>query len=550
MTAELLKNILPTYTATTTQSSQNSTSVERTQAGELFEKAFDEASYKYMPKDLTNNSGNNTAKAKNEAINISEEKESIQENTTVSQQKEKTSNFQKTQSSLDNDQQNVSDEKEKSSKTDITTSSEQTTEETQNYDTTLQTLYASIINDVVSDKTNSEATQNDIKEAPFNVITSLENTGENEPEGVSENTIKNTLSNTNQQITDKSKDTIIPAQKSANETDTKLNIFGQSSGNEKISQIQNDIKIDDDITTFENDILVKSGENISTLENDTISGTKLSENSKVSQETIESLDVTIRESESTGQNNLSNENNKQFHNSNSNAQEDIIKMSLEKIDTPVSEVAEIPEISETTTNTTQPTSINASNTNIEKALNITNTTAHSQAKTISNTDILNQISNNITLPKDNTTSKVNIILQPENLGKVSVEIMQTKDGLAAKMIAETPQVKELLDKSIESLKNTIASQGVSVNNISVKVEESSSSQNANFGFEQEQFNQEAETNSNKRHNNQAENQSQIAEKNETNNPDIIQSEITQEAEKDKILEPKENYHNGSVNITV
>ena len=163
------------------------------------------------------------------------------------------------------------------------------------------------------------------------------------------------------------------------------------------------------------------------------------------------------------------------------------------------------------------------------------------------TSIQNQITNKITLPQDNGTSKVNIILQPENLGKVTVEIMQTKDGVAAKIAAETPQIKELLDKSIESLKNNIAAQGVNVNNITVKVEESASAQNSNLGFEQEQFNREASSQSNQE---RQTNQSQKKNTDTTTNtsPEILAQDEdinTSPTQGERIHE-----HNGSINLTV
>ena len=84
-------------------------------------------------------------------------------------------------------------------------------------------------------------------------------------------------------------------------------------------------------------------------------------------------------------------------------------------------------------------------------------------------------------------NKVSIILQPENLGKVSVEIMNSKDGIVAKMTTDSQQVKELFDKNVEALKSNLSSQGVNVNNI--KVECSQESANHAMNFEQQQFNQ-------------------------------------------------------------
>lgn len=92
-------------------------------------------------------------------------------------------------------------------------------------------------------------------------------------------------------------------------------------------------------------------------------------------------------------------------------------------------------------------------------------------KTLSDNEILSQINNKLNTLKDEGTTKINIVLKPENLGKVNLELINTKEGLTAQMTTDNPQVKEILDKSLDSLKNSLNNQGVNVNSVSVKVEE-------------------------------------------------------------------------------
>lgn len=108
-------------------------------------------------------------------------------------------------------------------------------------------------------------------------------------------------------------------------------------------------------------------------------------------------------------------------------------------------------------------------------------------KTLSQNDILSQVTTKFEQLQQQAGSKVSIVLQPESLGRVSVEIMNTKDGIVAKMTTDTQQVKELFDKSIESLKSNLSAQGVNVNNI--KVECTHESTNNAMNFERDQFNQ-------------------------------------------------------------
>ena len=113
--------------------------------------------------------------------------------------------------------------------------------------------------------------------------------------------------------------------------------------------------------------------------------------------------------------------------------------------------------------------------------------ATARTTTLNQSDIMSQVNAKFEELQKSGNNKVSIILQPENLGKVSVEIMNSKDGIVAKMTTDSQQVKELFDKNVEALKSNLSSQGVNVNNI--KVECSQESANHAMNFEQQQFNQ-------------------------------------------------------------
>ena len=80
--------------------------------------------------------------------------------------------------------------------------------------------------------------------------------------------------------------------------------------------------------------------------------------------------------------------------------------------------------------------------------------------------ILDQISKQ--LDKLQNNSKVNIVLNPESLGKVTIQLIQTKEGLSAQFTCATQEARNLLMKGLEGLKETLISQGVNVDNVSVK----------------------------------------------------------------------------------
>ena len=109
-----------------------------------------------------------------------------------------------------------------------------------------------------------------------------------------------------------------------------------------------------------------------------------------------------------------------------------------------------------------------------------------QPKELNKADVLSQIHTKMEALKEEGTTKVTIVLRPENLGKISLELINGKDGLTARMTTENHQVKELLDKNLEGLRNSLGGQGVSVNNVSIKVAETQEQSNATFDFQQKQ----------------------------------------------------------------
>ena len=105
---------------------------------------------------------------------------------------------------------------------------------------------------------------------------------------------------------------------------------------------------------------------------------------------------------------------------------------------------------------------------VEKALNA-QSSQMSQTKTadITPSRILEQISRQ--LENLQTNSKVNIVLNPESLGKVSAQLLSTKSGLVAQFTAATAEAREMLMKGLDGLKESLLSHGVAVDNVSVRL---------------------------------------------------------------------------------
>lgn len=198
--------------------------------------------------------------------------------------------------------------------------------------------------------------------------------------------------------------------------------------------------------------------------------TKAKESAMAKLQAIEGTDTTVVDSRTASD----SKNNSSF--SQNNASEQIIKMSVENAPTDKgSNIADFGVQFNKQAQTAAPTNAQA-------------------PKDLSKADVMNQINNQLNeLPKEG--GKVTIILKPESLGRIHLEIVNSHEGIVARMSTESQHVKEMLDKNMEALKSQLGAQGVNVNNI--KVEVSNQTSNNAMNFEREQFEQNSSRNQNR-----------------------------------------------------
>ncbi len=82
-------------------------------------------------------------------------------------------------------------------------------------------------------------------------------------------------------------------------------------------------------------------------------------------------------------------------------------------------------------------------------------------------------------------NKVNIVLNPDSLGKVNIQLMTTKDGLTAQFTVTTQEARDILTKGLDGLKEALGTHGVAVDNVSVKFTETQKSEYNQDWTEQE-----------------------------------------------------------------
>ena len=101
-----------------------------------------------------------------------------------------------------------------------------------------------------------------------------------------------------------------------------------------------------------------------------------------------------------------------------------------------------------------------------------------KSETISPSKIIEQISKQLDGMVNNT--KLNLVLNPGSLGKVNIQLLNTKDGLMAQFTVTTQDVKDILMKGLDGLKENLLAQGVTVDNVSIKLDKTEGEYNPNY----------------------------------------------------------------------
>jgi flagellar hook-length control protein FliK len=89
-------------------------------------------------------------------------------------------------------------------------------------------------------------------------------------------------------------------------------------------------------------------------------------------------------------------------------------------------------------------------------------------------DILTQVIDKAKVVFNGDKSEMVLSLRPESLGKLSLKVVTEHGIITAKFIAESQQVKEVLESNMQLLKDTLEKQGVSIQGLSVSVDSNTS----------------------------------------------------------------------------
>ena len=105
---------------------------------------------------------------------------------------------------------------------------------------------------------------------------------------------------------------------------------------------------------------------------------------------------------------------------------------------------------------------------------------------VNETDILDQIINQIKFTSDDAVKSMEIQLTPETLGKVNVLVSVREGVVTAQLNVQNEQVKKALENQMITLKENFENQGVKVESVEITVQTNAFENNQNFNNQNEQ----------------------------------------------------------------
>ena len=130
---------------------------------------------------------------------------------------------------------------------------------------------------------------------------------------------------------------------------------------------------------------------------------------------------------------------------------------------------------------------------------------------LENSDLMSQIGDKLTQLKDASNQKLTLVLRPNDLGRLSIELTSNNLGLTTNILAQNDDVRQYIEKNIQTLRQQLVDAGISVNNIQIKTagQEGSTNYQGNQHFNQNSGNEQNSQNQN--HSNNEQNQKERQE---------------------------------------
>lgn len=111
-------------------------------------------------------------------------------------------------------------------------------------------------------------------------------------------------------------------------------------------------------------------------------------------------------------------------------------------------------------------------------------------------DVMGQITDKLQNLKNSQGQKLTMILRPNDLGRLSIELTTNEKGLTTNILAQNSDVRNYIEKNIDSLRQQLSNAGINVNTIQIKTagEENATFYNGNQNSQNSQENQNQQQN--------------------------------------------------------
>ncbi|MEJ8554405.1 flagellar hook-length control protein FliK [Tepidibacter sp. Z1-5] len=100
---------------------------------------------------------------------------------------------------------------------------------------------------------------------------------------------------------------------------------------------------------------------------------------------------------------------------------------------------------------------------------ITGPSIKNQMSNIDSYNIIKQITKESRIITNKNNSSIQMQLEPEHLGKLTLKVVLERGILSAKFMAENEEVKTAIEDNMEALKNSLSEQGITIQSLSVSV---------------------------------------------------------------------------------
>lgn len=115
---------------------------------------------------------------------------------------------------------------------------------------------------------------------------------------------------------------------------------------------------------------------------------------------------------------------------------------------------------------------------VDDSKGITTNAIDTNLSNINKGNLQKQIIDNVKFILKDGKSEMTMLLKPENLGKLSFEMVSERGLMVAKFAVESQQVKEIIEASLPALKDALESKGLNIEGFSVSVNDNNQKQDS------------------------------------------------------------------------